>query len=93
MQTIDQRSAGAGHQIMWETPGKILLIMLASFVFFGFFFFVLPWIVLSNFDPWRGATVIRFCHGSPIVQRTDGTLWLRHGWDAYRVIDVEIVCR
>lgn len=35
--------------------------------------------------PWDGAIAIKVCGNLPIVQRRDGTVWLRSGWRAYRV--------
>ena len=36
-------------------------------------------------DKWDGAIALKVCGGLPIVQRQDGTIWVRHRWQAYRV--------
>jgi hypothetical protein len=43
-------------------------------------------------DKWDRAIAIKVCGGLPVVQREDGTVWLRHRWRAYRVDNPETLC-
>lgn len=48
--------------------------------------------VVTTPTGWSDARVLKVCDGLPIVQREDGTIWLRDRWRAYRVDDPDKIC-
>lgn len=69
--------------LLWQT-----LAWFVSMVALGVALGVL--IALPN--KWDKAVAIKVCGGLPIVQREDGTVWLRQGWRAYRVDIDKLEC-
>lgn len=49
-------------------------------------------LIISPPNKWDKAVAIKVCGGLPIVQREDGTVWLRQGWRAYRVDIDKLEC-
>lgn len=45
------------------------------------------WAIVSIPNKWDNAVALKVCSGLPVVQRQDGTIWLRDRWRAYRVGD------
>jgi hypothetical protein len=41
---------------------------------------------------WHDAVVIKVCGNRPILQRTDGTMWLFYRRGSYRVLEPEKLC-
>lgn len=44
-------------------------------------------VLIAMPGPWDGATALKVCSGLPVVQKRDGSIWLRDRWRAYRVKD------
>jgi hypothetical protein len=62
--------------LLWCVAAAILGVVLAS----------IP-------DQWDRATVLRVCpDGTPVLRLQDNSIWMRRGYRAYRVDNLETVC-
>ena len=60
--------------------------MLGTIVFVAF-------VSATTSDKWDDAVAIKVCDKFPILQRKDGTIWLRvDGYKLYRVENVDKLC-
>jgi hypothetical protein len=62
------------------------VIMATTIVIGAIGVFVSAAVMMPN--KWDDARALGVCNGIPIVQRKDGSTWLRVGWRAYRIDDV-----
>jgi hypothetical protein len=69
--------------LLWGTFAWCLIM--SAGVVFGIAIVTMP-------DKWDRAIAIKVCSGLPVVQREDGTIWLRDRWRSYRVEDPGKLC-
>jgi hypothetical protein len=59
---------------------------------FAAFVFALAWWVPAPLNPWASAVALKVCGNYAVVQRSDGTVWLRQGHRAYKVENATSIC-
>lgn len=76
----------------WPLLRRPLLWVSVAWITMTMFFALIMYALIVIPGPWDGAIAIKTCGNLPIVQRRDGTIWLRDHWRAYRVNNLDKLC-